>query len=867
MQELNLASVPCPVGAVNLRQVSDNLPVIKPSTPIPIPNRSRLYDKFEYKPQSEEVETSNDAAQSTEEVLTFMEDRMISHVGLDASSTLGDFTTNTDIARFFARPVRTATFTWNESDTVGAKTAYAIWNDWANNAYVKNKLNNYAYMRGDLEVKIQISASPFYYGLMLASYRPLVNFKTDTIAVDGGNRWLIPLSQRPKVWINPQLGDTYSMTLPFIYPLNTVDIQTATELTNMGTLRFDIYSDLDSANGVTGSGITVTVYCSMKNIQLSGASAGYAMQSDEYGDGPVSQPASWVANVAGKLEGIPIIGTFATATRIGASAVSSIARLFGFTNVPVIEPSAPMRPEPFPKFASSEIGFPIEKLTLDPKNELSIDPRIVGLPTGEDELAIRNIVTRESYLTTSSWSTAEAVDTIKFTSQVQPGLGNYDSTTRGQYLVPMAWVGNLFKYWRGDIIFTFRVISSKYHKGKLRISYDPSGNYSNASYNIIGNASTTNTVQTVILDIGETNEVEMYIPYQQRSQFQQLIGQANGVWSTSASPTVIRTPAADNGIITVRVQNVLTAPVASSSVDILVFVRAAPNMEFASPDDIDYTNTTSYFAPQSDVYSSDTMTDQFQAGGKTDTTKNEYLVHFGENILSLRQLLRRYTHLSLNAFPSPSTAGVYGVAFKRLCRMPQTPGYSPIGTENANKVIGVGTAPYNYVDFTPIAYVSNAFLATRGSLNYTFNFADNTPIKSLRAVRDSSVDSTATYGVTTVTTSTINAIARAPLTSIRSGGAGQALTNQLTQSGLNVQFPMYSRFKFHSTNPLFADQGSPVDGSNVDSLIVYAEYPYPGNISDSYLVNTYVGAGTDFSLHYFLNVPTLYLYPSLPTAA
>jgi len=32
-------------------------------------------------------------------------------------------------------------------------------------------------------------------------------------------------------------------------------------------------------------------------------------------------------------------------------------------------------------------------------------------------------------------------------------------------MTPMAWLSNLFANWRGDVIFTFKIIASQYHKG------------------------------------------------------------------------------------------------------------------------------------------------------------------------------------------------------------------------------------------------------------------------------------------------------------------------------------------------------------------------------------------------------------------
>lgn len=803
-------------------------------------------------------DTSSSASDVRAGITTFVENKEIPDTGLDSRKVLGNVSTDTYIKDFLARPVRVLSFEWDEADVVGNRASFAIWNDWSNRVSIKNKLANYAFMRADLRIKVQISCSPFYYGMLQMSYLPIPFLKPSTIVLDASNLWLTPMSQRPHVNIDPSQGDTFEFTAPFIYPYNMVNLNSAVNLSDLGTLRFDVYSPLKSANGVSTAGVTVVAYCWLENVELSGATVGLTLQSDEYGVGVVSKPASWVADFATHFEDLPIIGRFATATRLGASAISGIASLFGFTNVPVVSDTEPMRPECFPKMASPEISFPIEKLGLDPKNELSIDPAIVGLPTSVDEMTIASIVQRESYLTRSVWSTADTTDTIKFACLVDPCLCNVGTVTGGttRYHTPLSFVSNAFTMWRGDIKVILRVIASKYHKGKLRITFDPSGN---ASSNINSVFSTSNVVQNAIMDIGETREVEFNLPYQQLAQFMRVSGNSSNF--TTASPVSFsRDTNFDNGYFTVRVQNVLTAPVASSTVDILIYIKGGDNFEYAVPDDIDFDHTASYFAPQSDIYISEPVNGVINMGDVSQNTENQYLVHFGENVKSIRQLLHRFSRVGQDVIYPDGTANTYQWWQKRNSHLPQSPGYSPSGYSVANKQVS-GTYPYNFVEFTPLTYFANAFLCYRGSINYTFNVAGNIPMKNVTAERirgpifvgDTDSSSIVTNG---------NQLRRAALTG--AGSRGLALTNQLTQAGLNVQKPYMSRTKFSGTSPASADQV--VAGE--EALMLKIELPFPTTtVTDKILVTTYVSTGPDFGLYYFLNCPTLYYYATQPSAA
>lgn len=856
-QELDLVSVPRPsveegqrLSVATPRRISSSLYLEEPH-------------KYDYIPQSEEIHS----------VVNFIDENGGLSIGSSAgnhASSSYDGTSDTDISGFFSRPVRIDSYTWNESDSVGIKQTILPWHLWATNAYVQNKLNNYAFLRGDLHIKIVINASPFYYGMTQVSYLPLQTLKASTIVNDAATRYFIPYSQRPRLVLDPQHQEAGHLVLPFIWMANFLENPLATDFQAMGQLQYLIYSALQSANGVSGAGITVTTYAWMENIKLSGATVAYAAQSDEYGEGVVSKPASSIASAASYFEKIPVIGPFATATRIGASAVSAIASLFGFTNVPVVSNSVPQRPEPFPKLASSEISYPIEKLTLDPKNELSIDPRIVGMPDGTDEMMITSLACRESYLAKCTWTTANLTDDLLFYSRVNPRLYDADALSNVKvYMTPMCFVSNMFDNWRGDVIFKFKVVASKYHKGRLRLSFDPSKDSTRDLKTITNSA---NIVHTAIIDIGEVNEVEFRVPYQQWTQFLAIrptLTSATKGWDVNtAIGTYPFDSFYDNGVVTLRVLNILTAPVASSSVDILIYVRAAENIEFANPTNVDQSHRFSTYAPQSEEYREETTELSTSMGPTKNAVDNQYKMYFGENIRSLRQLLRRYEYHSTNWFDIDSDAAdTLRICLKHFYKPPTTPGYISNGTETANEIVGASTYGYNFCQMTNIAYVMNAYLAYRGSINWTFNpLTPGTLVPEMRVSRNNVSGYQASYATVKITTSAKSSAARNVMDLRFSGATAQSITNCNTNAGLNVQCPMYSTFKFQFTDPSYANQGISSDGSILDQFTLEMLIKKPANNDlEPVMVNNYCGIGTDFSLFFFLNVPTYYIYSSVPT--
>ncbi len=835
--------------------------------PVRPPSRIKKYKK--------KTRVQNMFTQSAEEIVTFINADEAPIVGETCGNNVfsaTDGTTDTDISNFFARPVRIDSYTWLESQTYGSYIRNVNpWQQWANNPAVKSKLNNYSWFRGDLHLKFQMTASPFYYGMLRQIYRPLQNFKTENIAIDAGARSLILVSQRPHIDMIVGEHDSYDMILPFIYPANWVNIQNASSIANLGVLTTAIYAALDSANGVSGTGIGITVYAWVENVELSGASVGLSMQSgeaDEFGEGPVSSVASWVANAATYLEDIPVIGPFATATSIGAKAISAIASMFGFTNVPVISDSQPYRPEAMPKLASSEIGFPIERMSLDPKNELSVDPRIIGLNNGLDELSLQYLATRESYLTSAIWSTTNLVDDTLFYALVHPTLYANDNTTSNNalYMTPMAWIAKTFKDWRGSIVFRFQIIASKYHKGKLRISFDPTG-YSTVN---VGNQTVTaNIVHTAIVDIGETMNVEFHVPYQQALQFltnRTDYTPANVKYASNTELTSFQyNPDYDNGYLTLRVITPLTAPVVSSSVRVLVFVKAGNDIEFANPCPVDETYTYSMLTPQS-AEMSIAPVEGVELGPTGGTADQQYLVHYGENIRSYRQLLHRFELNSVEWVDPPATLSAKDLAIFRkfFYKFPRSMGYASASTVSAVGTSSAGPFGYNFVSPGLLQWVSNAFLCYRGSINWTFNVQSSQQLSSVRVYKDNTGSLPAQVNTGIIVCDNPNRANDGIRLYTNSGLAASAATNQNTQSVINIQATNYSRYKFQSTSPLLANTGTAGDGSDLDAYVLEGSFQAPATTAAPACIHTYCATGPDFGLYFFLNVPTVWRYASNP---
>ena len=784
-------------------------------------------------------------------------DNVIADIPHAMAYTKVDTSQSVELGDFLKRPVQIFTKSWTIGDTINQdEDSFNPWELFFSKTSISKKLDNYYMMRCNLHLKFVINASPFYYGCCLASYQPLTTFNTAPIVFSASNRLEnVSLSQRPHIYLYPQDSQAGEMVLPFLYHKNWLDATSASDLSAMGTIGMNSFGVLMNANGVVGDNINIVCYAWAEDLDIAGPTIALSVQSDEYqSSGAISRPASAIARAAGHLSQVPVIGPFATATSYAAGAVADIASLFGYTNVPVIDDVRAFRNKPFPSFAATDIGTPIEKLTLDAKNELSVDPKICGVDV-EDELTISSFVQRESFIHETTWASSNPINHGLFFAKVGPTMMRSEGTPGATlfYGTPMSHVASNFQYWRGDIIFRFKFICTKYHRGRVRINWDP-----HASIGIYGDYTTE--TYTKIVDIQETTDVEFQVPYTQLTSY---LSTSDSVGETTAQNSTSTTGLNEffNGTLTMRVLNDQSSPVSNADIKILTFIRGADNLEFAGPQDIS-TLRSPYAVQSLDV---DTACDQL--GVKpSQADPNINLVHMGESCVSLRQLMRRtvnYVRIINRATPGSGT--VFEI-IRNLPRSPMYPGYDPYGYNGATGLNSASSEPYSWVAWNAMTYYSQCFVGSRGSYIYNTNVRGLNLSSSVKLIRTQSPHTVSDWSTTVGSLPTNSAYEATFGSGDPSGMAGMAITNQSTQTGINALVPMYSRYKFLSNNILTRTGGTTADDSDTDAITLNTEIiTNTSNDLNKFVADVYVGAGTDFSLVFFLNVPALWRYNSYPT--
>lgn len=796
---------------------------------------------------------------------------------MDPTRTLAD-QDDDDLGSFFSRPIKIQSYSWVPGTLY---ENFNPWTDYFTNKRVINRLTNFNLLRARLCVKFLVNGNPFYYGRAIASYLPLQNQDSFTRTRELVGQDIISASQRPHVYLDPTTCQGGVMCLPFVWIYDSMSIPDQ-DWTRMGEINLREMNALQHVNG-TADPITISVFAWAEDVTVSvptstdpGALSPQMGEIDEYGTGPVSRPASTIARTAGMLKNIPAIGPFARATEIGASAVSAVAQVFGYSRPVELEPIHYYRPRPTGNMANANYPDTSTKLTVDAKQELSIDPRIVGLGS-DDEMELKSIATRESFLTTTGWQLSDPPETVIAEFEVTPFLWDtFPTPTEPEvHMTPSAFAALPFRNWRGSMKFRFQVISSAFHKGRFKIVYDPYG-FASDEYN---------TNYTTIVDIAENKDTTVTVGwgsprgYLQVPSFQ-LTGQSpTNLLFNNVGPLGTAGGGVSNGRIRIYVVNELTNPnpFYGNNVDINVFVSAGDDIEFRNPSE--YLTQYSWFRspdpPAAAAFKpqmADTEMNSDPAAAPVSsgpdmtmlqslsTSDQSSLVYFGEEIKSFRQLLKRY-NFHANYYFATGTTNSYHQYSILQSRFPAYRGVTP-GSNMANVTFpNTTTSEYNPVTMTMMNYVTPAFLTRRGGIRWKCVSLSRSDIPHTLLVgeRRANVNTPIFQQSSTLIAETLDGF-MGDLTQITPSLMPGGEVSTLSQIPVvEVEAPMQSNARFLNakiadfTGLLAFDDQLQFTSIGTD----IANYPNA--------LRTYVAAAEDFSLSGFMGVPIIYSNVAQPT--
>lgn len=773
---------------------------------------------------------------------------------------------------FFKRPVKIDTFEWSPSTELSRELN--PWFSYFKNKRVINRIANYNLLSANMCVKFLINGNPFYFGRAMVYYAPLHSNDAFGFELNAASSIFknVLRSQHPKIFLDPTESQAGCMELPFYYPYNAIKIPD--DSWSLGQLRIRELSALKHANGASDP-IQITVYAWCKDINLSvptsdqPALTAQSGTADEYGDGVVSNTAIAVSKVAGKLSSVPVIGPYARATEMAARGVGDVAKAFGYSRPSDITSVGALQQSNFDNLAIASGSVVSHKLTFDPKSEVTIDPTVTGLDS-TDEMNMDYLFKKESYLTSVLWGSADVANVRLGEILVTPRLFNYYGPTGGHFMTSMCHAALPFRFWRGNIKFRLQIVASKFHKGRLLVSWDP-GYFKSEEENI---------QYSRIVDISEDRDITFEIGWGQPAAYAEVGGLTSTIpfrLRTSAFPT---SDSRTNGILSVRVLNPLAVATDASlnnDVDINVFVSAGDGFEVfnpVGPPSVAPFQDQSYDGPyqdQSDVMDAPAPDKQSEETIGATVMDKSALIYHGDPVISLRQLLKRFTRgytIPYNFNTDP--ASPLGPQTSRYFLTAMVPffGYNPASIHKTSTSV-----PFCFWRPNNINYYACAYKGYRGTIRHKFYVTANTPegnpvSTTIALGRTPSPLNIGPGGLIYNGDSNASASAQVRMNYLNGFGtvAGAAVSQLSNNNQITVDVPYMTkaRFALCRDNKLFNQSTALAEHP---SFTTYTTVATPGIDPDFNQItgNTFIAAGEDFSLSFHVGPPILYSQ-SIPNA-
>lgn len=784
------------------------------------------------------------------------------------------------LRNFLSRPVQVASYvlTPNTTTSVMKSPQWIQPSAFFLNKRVVNRMNNYRNFKCDLCFKFLLNGSPFHYGRLIAAVIPNTDntFPNTSalFAAQAPDPFIMRASQLPCIYMNPTTSQGGCLRLPYLHQFDAFNTALNSHL-NMGYIALVQIGELFQLSTATDT-ISLTVMCWAENVVFGAPTnnniPGLVPQSgDEYSHSPIQDISNTLQTASESLAKYTVIRPYALASATMFKVLGFTARILGFSKPAIVSDFQIVRERKIPNLASTVQHDPINKLTFDDKQEVTVDPSVVGFQP-RDEMLLSNLFQKESFVNRFLFSTNAPLGNSLQYYGVTPAYWNFGSgtgTSRQISLTSLCYASFPFANWRGSLRFRFVAVASSFHRGRIRIVYDPGGfGPSNVTLPQIP-AIDHNTTYNYIWDIAENHEAIIDVKFMSPNAYCRM-GRPT---STGGLPfslqygggnNVGHDPNFDNGTIGLFVQNDLTASnVPLSSIEILCFISAGEDFEVFNPTDA--LDNYSFF-PQSgellqdDLHLANKSLPHAVFGENSEHSAERALVFHGDPVKSIRCLLKRYTNYCF-LIPRVTALGQFVINWS-MSAFPLHRGRAPNGIHLA------GTRSVNYVYNTPLAWYSAGFMARRGGTRIRIKDMSTSSflINHMQATRSGVPDysSSLTTLPVAATASAQSSLLLANLNNTatganRSGFGGLAIAESLGGGSNVLDFEV----PYHSPRRYFSNRLMDNSLNHSQGYVLSAVCENKGAAINSGTLLVTMSAADDFSLSGFLGSPLVYHVPTL----
>jgi len=767
------------------------------------------------------------------------------------SSSSGNF--SQDIKTFLSKPRILNPGILQTTDIVSTFPSFVIPQAVLSAGLIQDKIRGFLGFRGTSVFRLQVNANPFQQGrYMLAFVHSGGSAPSTPAGVAWYNMHMSNLTQRtqlPRVEIDISCDTEAILRIPYNSCLNFTPLGSLTSGDQFGAIgTVQLFPYVALATGTGSANCAYTLWHHFEDVELIGPSAPQSgriygstrgrksiteKEADSVGMGPVQSTLIKVSNASSLFKSIPLLSAYASSVSWMSDIAASAAGVFGFSRPVNLEHAKRMTREVMPYFCNVDAPDQSMPLSLAAKNSVVITPGFSGTDT--DEMDFGFIATVPAWLFTNVWTTSITSGSTLFTLPISPNNNALTRTVTGGLIatayVPVAFVSTYFNYWRGSLIFNFKVVKTEYHSGRIMIAFFP------------GEPNETNPVSFAnsdychreIIDIRECNTFVIKIPFISSSPYKPLVGVDSII-----------------GTLGCYVVDALVAPsTCSSNVQIICEKSGGPDIEFSIPTNVINTPFANVTPEAGKVFEeskpqpnncSELSTDIGSSSVTGDSNMNA-AVCIGESISSFRTLLKQ-----TNLIPYTATLSTPAVKFTYVNPYAWTIMYNsltnPIPTTQAD-LYGTLCSLYAYSrGGVRIKFTDNVTVGTASTLPVqTYMGTQNQASPSVTFFANTSAVGTDALGLTTVTGRI---------------GVPTVFTNINANECTEIQVPQYHRYHSRSNQDQMASANTPyvyAHPSLSNRMVISRYYPNPTPAVLAGSNSIYRAGSDDVNFGLFISIP------------
>lgn len=502
-----------------------------------------------------------------------------------------------------------------------------------------DKMRGYDLVRGSPNLTVVINASPFMQGRLLLHYVP----GASTNHVDY-NATLLQMTQHPSVELDCR-DSSASLMVPYVAPNLWYSRQNSSICEEFGFFYCHVLSPLAYGTiDMSAANVEYSVYLHWENFELAAPTVPQSMKStrrrpeDQERIGPsLSSGLRVTRDAANLLAKIPSL----TAVMKPAAWVADVARkttaALGWSKPSNDTPTSTCGRQLMKDMHSSTGEFNGPRLALCGDNRVENTTKMSIRQV--DEMSMDFLKTVECLVNRFYMQSIDAPDTILFSRPISPiSNWNYEDTSRVRTTTltvrtrhPVAYVSKNFRFWRGTMIYKFKVVKTQFHTGRISVTFTPG----TTTVSIPPTTTSAHYSMQEIVDLALVDEFTIKVPFYSPVPYllaSQIIGQ-----------------------LVVRVLNPLKYPdTASDAIELLVYETYGEDFEVAVPRAyINAGEAVPVLMQSGEWERKENVVDAtFSNHGPLSESTAEASLCIGEKFLSIRQLLSRFHIAYSNAAPN-----------------------------------------------------------------------------------------------------------------------------------------------------------------------------------------------------------------------